>query len=189
MARVSAVLLMAAGLLFSFVHALAGDPHSPEGPLQHLSLGLPILTAGAVALIGIASRSPWLMIAGGVAALPMCMVSIIGLPAVVCAAVVIAAGARSLTRTSARDLAAATSIVTLLVSGFFYEVLHQDPASWVTADGSAGSSNVITPAESVIVLLVVGVALIVAFGYARRVSDPPAVRAGSAVAPPGVRFR
>jgi hypothetical protein len=62
----------------------------------------------------------------------------------------------------------AIALVTLLVGGFGYEVLHQDPAQWATADGSAGSSNVVTTTESVVVLAAVAVALAVAVAYARR---------------------
>ena len=57
--------------------------------------------------------------------------------------------------------------MTLLVGGFGYEVLHQDPAQWATADGSAGSSNVVTTTESLVVLVAVALALAVAGMYVR----------------------
>ena len=181
MARVSAVLLVAAGLLFSLVHAVAGDPHSPEGPLQHLALGLPIAAAGVVALIGIGTRSTWLVLAGGAAALPMCLVSIIGIPAAPFAVALIVSAARRLGRPSTRDLGATGVIVLLLVGSFFYEVLHQDPAEWATPDGSAGSSNIITMTESLVVLIAVGLALVLATGYARaRGRGMPSAVAGTA---------
>lgn len=189
MERVSAVLLVAAGFAFGFVHAVAGDPHSPEGPLQHLSIGLPIVGAGVVALIGATMKSPWLLVAGGVAAAPMCLVSIVGIPALVCAVVLVAAGARRAVRPSLPDLAAPLAIVVLLVAAFFYEVVHQDPAEWATPDGSAGSSNIITTTESLVVLVAVGLALAAAFGYARTTGRLPAAPAGSPAAPPGARSR
>ena len=68
---------------------------------------------------------------------------------------------------STRDVLTAVALVTLLVGGFGYEVLHQDPAQWATSDGSAGSSNVVTTTESVVVLVAVAVALAVAGMYAR----------------------
>ena len=189
MARVSAVLLVAAGFLFSFVHAVAGEPHSPEGPLQHLSIGLPIMAAGVVALVGATAESPWLMVVGGLAALPMCVVSIVGLPALVCVAVLVTVGGSRLGRPAVRDAVVPLAIMALLVAGFFYEVLHQDPAEWATPDGSAGSSNIITTTESLVVLAAVAIALVLSFGYARAPTRRPAVPAGSPAAPPGARSR
>ena len=189
MERVCAVLLVAAGFVFGFVHAVAGDPHSPEGPLQHLAFGLPLAAAGIVALVGIATRTPWLVVAGGAAAVPMCIVSIIGIPALLVAGLLVVAGGRRVVRTSPRDLGASAAIVFLLVGSFFYEVLHQDPAEWATPDGSAGSSNIITTTESLVVLVLVTLALAVAVGYARATTPWPAERAATAAAPPDARSR
>jgi hypothetical protein len=189
MERVCGVLLVAAGVMFGFVHAVAGDPHSPEGPLQHLALGLPIAAAGVVALVGNATRSPWLVVAGGAAAVPMCIVSILGVPALLIAGLLIAAGARRLGRATPRDLGAAVAIVVLLVGSFFYEVLHQDPAEWATPDGSAGSSNIITTTESLVVLVAVTLAVALAVAYSRTTTPWPAVRAGTVAGPPDARSR
>ena len=166
--RVAAVLLVVAGVGFAFIHAAAGDAGGPEGWLQHLSFGLPLMAAGAIALLGSLEGAPWLMLAGGAAAVPICLVSFVGVPALLPAGVVIAVGASGLRAASARDVLPAIALVTLLVGGFGYEVLHQDPAQWATADGSAGSSNVVTTTESVVVLAAVAVALAVAVAYARR---------------------
>ena len=68
---------------------------------------------------------------------------------------------------STRDVLTAIALVTILVGGFGYEVLHQDPVLWETPDGSAGSSNVVTTTESVVVLVAVSLALAVAGTYAR----------------------
>jgi hypothetical protein len=95
-------------------------------------------------------------------------VSFVGVPALLPAGVVIAVGASGLRAASARDVLTAIALVALLVGGFGYEVLHHDPAQWATADGSAGSSNVVTTTESVVVLAAVAVALAVAVAYARR---------------------
>jgi len=165
--RVAAVLLVVAGAAFALIHAAAGDEGGPEGWLQHLSFGLPLMAAGVVALIGSLERAPWLMVVGGAAAVPICLVSFVGVPALLPAGVVIAVGASGLRAVSTRDVLTAIVLVTLLVGGFGYEVLHQDPAQWETADGSAGSSNVVTTAESVVVLVAVSVALLVAGLYAR----------------------
>ena len=189
MERVCAVLLVAAGFAFGFVHAVAGDPHAPEGSLQHLAIGLPIIAAGVVALIGGTNQVPWLVVAGGVAAVPMCVVSIVGLPAVLCAGVLIALGARRVSRPSLAHLVAPVGIAALLVGSFFYEVLHQDPAEWDTPGGSAGSSNIITSTETLVVFVSVGVALAAAVAYARATRPRPGARAGSPAAPPGARSR
>ena len=166
-ARVAAVLLIVAGAAFSVIHAAAGDDGGPEGWLQHLSFGLPLMAAGVIALIGSVERAPWLMLVGGVSAVPICLVSFVGVPALLPAGVVIAVGASGLRTVSTRDVLTAIALVTLLVCGFGYEVLHQDPAQWETADGSAGSSNVVTTTESVVVLGAVALALAVAGTYAR----------------------
>jgi hypothetical protein len=165
--RVAAVLLVVAGAAFVFMHAAASDEGGPEGGLQHVSFGLPLMAAGVVALIGSLERAPWLMVVGGAAAVPICLVSFVGVPALLPAGVVIAVGASGLRALSTRDVLTAVALVTLLVGGFGYEVLHQDPAHWATADGSAGSSNVVTTTESLVVLVSVAVALVVAGMYAR----------------------
>ena len=161
------MLLVVAGAAFVVIHAAAGDDGGPEGWLQHLSFGLPLMAAGVIALIGSLARAPWLMLVGGAAAVPICLVSFVGVPALLPAGVVIAVGASGLRGVSTRDVLTAIALVTLLVGGFGYEVLHQDPAQWATADGSAGSSNVVTTTESVVVLGAVALALAVAVAYAR----------------------
>ena len=165
--RVAAVLLVVAGGAFMVIHAAGGDEGGPEGWLQHLSFGLPLMAAGVVALIGSLERAPGLMVVGGAAAVPICLVSFVGVPALLPAGVVMAVGASGLRAVSTRDVLTAIALVTLLVGGFGYEVLHQDPAQWETADGSAGSSNVVTTTESVVVLGAVALALTVAVAYAR----------------------
>ena len=165
--RVAAVLLVVAGGAFMVIHAAAGDEGGPEGWLQHLSFGLPLMAAGVIALIGSLAHAPWLMVVGGTAAVPICLVSFVGVPALLPAGVVMAVGASGLRAVSTRDVLTAIALVTLLVGGFGYEVLHQDPAQWETADGSAGSSNVVTTTESVVVLGAVAPALAVAVAYAR----------------------
>jgi len=165
--RVAAVLLVVAGVALAIIHAAAGDESGPEGWLQHLSFGLPLMAAGVIALIGSLERAPWLMVVGGAAAVPICLVSFVGVPALLPAGVVIAVGASGLRAVSTRDVLAAIALVALLVGGFGYEVLHQDPVLWETPDGSAGSSNVVTTTESVVVLGAVALALAVAVAYAR----------------------
>jgi hypothetical protein len=165
--RVASVLLVLAGAGFVLIHASAGDQGGPEGWLQHLTFGLPLMAAGVVALVGSLERVPWLMVVGGAAAVPICLVSFVGVPALLPAGVVIAVGASGLRAVSTRDVLAAVVLVTLLVGGFGYEVLHQDPAQWATPDGSAGSSNVVTTAESLVVLVAVALALMVAGMYVR----------------------
>ena len=170
--RIAAVLLVVAGVAFAFIHAAAGDEGGPEGWLQHLSFGLPLMAAGVVALIGSLERAPWLMVVAGAAAVPICLVSFVGVPAVLPAGVVIAVGAGGLRAPSTRDVLTGIAIVTLLVGGFGYEVLHQDAARWATADGSAGSSNVVTTTESLVVLVAVALALTVAAMYVRANRRP-----------------
>ena len=165
--RVAAVRLVVAGGAFMVIHAAAGDEGGREGWLQHLSFGLPLMAAGAIALIGSLERAPRLMVVGGAAAVPICLVSFVGVPALLPAGVVIAVGASGLRAVSTRDVLTAIALVTLLVGGFGYEVLHQDPAQRETPDGSAGSSNVVTTTESVVVLVAVSLALAVAEMYAR----------------------
>lgn len=166
--RASAALLVCAGLAFIALHAVGGDAHDPEGPLQHLSFGLPLVAAGLVALLGSVTGRPWLMLAGGLAAAPICMVSFVGLPALVPAGFVIVAAVRRLERQSAREVLAASVIVAVLVGSFFYEVLHPDPAEWTTPDGGGSSSNVITTTESLVVIIAVGIALAVALVISGR---------------------
>jgi hypothetical protein len=166
--RAAAVLLVVAGVGFALIHAAAGDAGGPEGWLQHLSFGLPLMAAGVIALLGSLEGAPCLMLAGGAAAVPICLVSFVGVPALLPAGVVIAVAASGLRAASPRDVLTAIALVALLVGGFGYEVLHQDPARWTTADGSAGSSNVVTTTESVVVLAAVALALTVSVAYATR---------------------
>jgi hypothetical protein len=107
------------------------------------------------------------MVVGGAAAVPICLVSIVGVPGLLPAAAVIAVGSSSLGGVTARDGLASIVIVALLVGGFGYEVLHQDPAEWAIPNGSAGSSNVVTMTESIVVYVTVALALAVAIAYSR----------------------
>lgn len=170
--RVGAVLLVVAGAAFVLIHAVAGAEGGPEGWVQHLTFGLPLMAAGVVALTGSLERAPWLMVVGGAAAVPICLVSFVGVPALLPAGIVIAVGAGGLRAVSTRDVLTAVALVTLLVGGFGYEVLHQDPAQWTTADGSAGSSNVVTTAESLVVVVAVALALLVTGTYVRANRRP-----------------
>jgi hypothetical protein len=119
------------------------------------------------------TERPWLMLAGGVAAAPICMVSFVGLPALVPAGFVIAAAAGRLDRHAPREALTALVVAVLLVGSFFYEVLHQDPREWVTPDGEAGSSNVITTTESVAVLAAVVLAFALVLAAGRRTQESP----------------
>src|SRR5262245_27882478 len=112
---VAGVLLVLAGGAYTGIHAVAGDPYGPEGWPEHGAIGLPLLAAGLVAGIGSATRCPWLMVAGGVAAIPICLVSIAGVPALLPAVAVILVGIAGLRGLSARDGLTACSIVLLLV--------------------------------------------------------------------------
>ena len=163
----AAVLLVAAGAVFMVVHAVAGDASGPEGWPQHVSMGLPLLATGVIAWIGSVARCPWLMVVAGATALPICLVSVVGLPALLPAGVVLAVGVSGLTTVSAREWLAAVGIAGPLVLAFGYEVLHQDPAEWSTPDGGAGSSNVVTMTESFVVYVAVAIALVVALAYVR----------------------
>jgi hypothetical protein len=163
----AAILLVVGGGVYTVVHAVAGNRYSPEGWPQHVAIGLPLLAAGLVAVLGSVAGCPWLMVVGGAAAIPICLVSIVGVPALLPAVVVIAVGASYLRGVSGGDGLASIAIVALLVGGFAYEVLHQDPAEWATPDGGAGSSNVVTMTESIVVYVTVGLALAVAIAYSR----------------------
>ena len=169
---VAAVLVVLTGGVYTVVHAVAGDRLGPEGWPQHVSMGLPLLAAGAVAVLGSMARRPWLMVAGGAAAVPICLVSIVGVPGLLPAAVVLAVGVSGLDRVSPRDWIVSTAIAMLLVGSFGYEVLHQDPAEWATPQGSAGSSNIVTLTESIVVYGAVGLALGIAIAYAHTRGRP-----------------
>jgi hypothetical protein len=163
---VAAVLLVVAGGAFAVVHATAGDPYGPEGWRQDVALGLPLMATGVIAFLGSVVRRPWLAAIGGAAAVPMCLVSIVGMPAAIPAAVVIAAGVGSLRSVSARDWVTGGAIAALLVGAFGYVVLHQDPADWTTPSGGVvSSSNVITMIESIVVYVAVGLALALAVSH------------------------
>ena len=79
-------------------------------------------------------------IAGATASI--CLVSVVGLPALLQAGVVLAV-VSGLTTVSAREWLAAVGIAGPLVLAFGSEVLHQDPAESSHPDGGAGSSNIV----------------------------------------------
>ena len=180
-ATISALCLVVGGGVLAVVHHVAGDHESPESWLASLAFGLPLVAAGAVALLGTRSGRPELWIAAGVAACPIAFWSVIGLPVVIPAVVLVALGVTHAARLSWLEAALVAAIAALLVGAFAMLVFHEDPATWTTSTGGGYSSNIITDTEialTVVAVLIVALAATVFGPGATRVSWRRNTRAG-----------
>ena len=160
-AAISALCLVAGGVILGAVHHLAGNHDSPESRLASVAFGLPLFTAGLVALLGTRSARPELWVAAGAAACPIAALSVIGLPVVIPAIVLIVLGVTRAARWSWAEAVVAVGIAVALAGVFAMLVFHHDPATWTTPTGGGSSSDIITGAE-IAVTVAVGIATLAA---------------------------
>ncbi len=145
----AAVIVGGSGLVF--VHYYAGSPGDPEGWFAALGFAAPFIGVGALALAGTLRRRPALAFAAGVALVPMSVLSIVLIPLLIPAALLIVRAAVEGFR--AQDLLVPGLLASGLVVVLAILVFHQDPVSWSTPEGSGGASNIVTTTEATIAIV------------------------------------
>lgn len=149
-AKVASVAIVAGGVALVFVHYYAGSPGDPEGWFSAIGFAAPYIGAGLVALVGTLRKRAALMLAAGVAVIPMSVLSIVLIPLLIPAVVLVIQAGKVGVNPSSLVLPAV--LAAGLVGALAVVVFHQDPAQWSTPDGGGGSSNIVTTTESVIAI-------------------------------------
>ena len=147
-ATISSIAVCVGGAAVALVHYYAGSgsPGRPEGWLSAIGFAAPIFGAGLVGLIGASRSHGALMLAAGTAIIPMSVVSIVLLPLLFPAIVLLAHGGN--TAHGPKSFIFPTLILVVLVGAFALTVFHQDPAEWSGPDGPESSSNIVTNTEA-----------------------------------------
>jgi hypothetical protein len=159
-------LTVIAGVGLMAVHYYAGSPDDPEGWFAAVGFGAPFVGAGALCLVGNRTARPMLCVAAGIALVIMSAVSIVMLPLLIAAAIMIAA-ARDISTNEGKRLVPFL-LAALLVAAFGFLVFHQDPATWSTPDGGGGSSNIVTGLEASMSVVAVTVVVLGSIVWSRQ---------------------
>ena len=178
LAVVVAVLLVLAGLGIASLRFFGGSP--PEQHLYDLlgalALGAIVAAPGVLALLARYDR-PALLLPAGVVLIPLSFLSfaLVTLPLLIPAVMLFVDYARR-SRTHPvgwkRATAVTVLVLALLVGALLALVVHQDPREYTTATASYGTSDVITAAEALVSLALVGAALAMAWVLAAPRSRP-----------------
>jgi len=167
---ISGVIVVLGGIGLMLVHNYAGSDGGPEGWFAAVGFGAPFVGAGLLAVIGARGDNPALCIAVGIALWPMSVVSIVLVPLLAPATIMIAAGAVS--RPRAHSLWLAEPLGAALVVVFGYLVLHKDPVSWTTPGHIRFSSNIVTTFEASLSLATTSLVLVVAVAWTKLFYRP-----------------
>jgi hypothetical protein len=143
---VASVAAILGGVALVFGHYYGGSPGDPEGWFEALGFAAPFLGAGFLALVGTISGRPALVFASGAALIPMSLLSIVLIPLLIPATLLIIHAAGD--GFDPHDLVVPSLLAFALVAVLVVLVFHQDPATWSTPYGGGGSSNVVTPTEA-----------------------------------------
>ncbi len=182
------MLLVVGGTVLAIVHHVAGDPDVPERALASVAFGLPLIGAGVVAELGAWRGVPLLWIAAGVAAAPMAVVSVVGLPVLFPAIVLIVFGLISeVPRGRWHSVLMPAVIAVALPASFAVLVFHADPVTWSTETSEGYSSDVITNPETALTIAVVISAMLIAIVVCRSHSAGLSPQAPEHEMPPATR--
>ena len=170
-ALIAAVVTIAAGGVLIAIHHFGGSPGDPEGWFASVGFGAPFIGAPLLGLLGALKSRPLYCAAAGLALWPMCLISIVGFPLLVSAAMLMAVAlGNDLPR---RKLFVAAIPALVLAATMWFLVLHQDPVTWTTANGSGSSSNIITSFEATVSIAVVSSVLVVCYLLSPRSQARP----------------
>ncbi len=149
--RLSSVIASAAvigwAVVLGIIHRLGASLDTPHIDLSSVAFGAPFLAAGAATLVGEVRRAPWIVAAGGLALIPMSLLTFspVALPLLIPASFLLAHGLAPTEAWPRSALLAVTALAAL--------ILHDDPAEWQASDGSQrGASDIITASEAVLSL-------------------------------------
>ena len=157
----AAVAVVLGGVALVFVHYYGGSAGDPEGWFAALGFAAPFIGAGLVALAGTLRSRPALMLAAGAALIPMSVLSIVLMPLILPAVVLIVRSIQE--RFEPQDLAMPAVLAFGLVVVLAIVVFHQDPVTWSTPDGGGSSSDIVTSLEAAIAISVTAAAVLIAF--------------------------
>lgn len=149
-AKLASISIVVGGVALIFVHYYAGSPDDPEGWLSAVGFAAPFIGAGFVALAGSIRGRAEMVLAAGIAVVPMSVLSVVLFPLVIPASVLVVQAVKQGVRPQA--LVLPTVLAAGLVGALAVVVFHQDPAQWSTPDGSGSSSNIVTATESFIAI-------------------------------------
>ncbi len=138
------------GVAVAFIHYYGGSPGSPEGRFAALGFASPFIGAGLLALVGTRREHPALLLAAGVALIPMSVLSIVLIPLIIPAVLLIVHALQK--QFDPRDLAVPALLALSLVTALAVLVFHQDPATWSTPEGGGGSSDIVTTSEAALAI-------------------------------------
>jgi hypothetical protein len=148
-----------------------------EGPWGGIALGAVIAAPGVLVLLALHDR-PGLLLPAGVILVPLSFLSFAGvlLPLLVVAAVLfVAYGRRSVGSPPRWRTALSTvAVVALLLAAAVSLFVHEDPRSYTTPTGGGSTSDVITPAETLIAVALAGAAIAVGWLSSRPCPRSPA---------------
>jgi hypothetical protein len=149
-----------------------------EGPWGGIALGAVIAAPGVLVLLALHDR-PGLLLPAGVILVPLSFLSFAGvlLPLLVVAAVLFAAyGRRSAGHPEVPWRTAFTTVVVvaLLLAAAVSLFVHEDQRSYTTPTGGGSTSDVITPAETLIAVALASAAIAVGWLSSRPCPRSPA---------------
>jgi hypothetical protein len=153
-----------------------------EGPWGGLALGAVVAAPGVLVLLALRDR-PVLLLPAAIVLVPLSFLSFAGilLPLLVVAGLLVAAYAR---RSASHPLEASrTGLVALAVVGFLIAApislfVHLDPRQYTTPTESGGTSDVITPLETLICFAFIAAAIVT--GWLATAPDRPRLSADAA---------
>jgi len=141
-ALIAGIVVVLGGVGLMFVHFYGGTPDDPEGWFASVGFGAPIVAGGLLAVVGAGLDAPWQWWAAGIAIAPCALVSIVMIPLVIPAVVLLAAGFTEPSPVS-RNVVGGV-LAGALVASFAVIVFHQDPVTW----SGGSSSNIVTTTEA-----------------------------------------
>ena len=161
---VPALIVIAGGVALVAIRSYASESDNGEGLLADIAFGAPAFMAGIVALLAIWRGYPFVVVGTSVALMPIALVSVILWPLMVPVALLMAFGAPRISHTSASEIAAGGLTAVGLVSAFVLLLVHEDPVTWQSADGTRQgySSDIITNVEASASLAIVAIVGLVA---------------------------
>lgn len=130
-----------------------------SGVVSSATLAVVLATPGAVASIGRRASTPSLVIAAGVALVPLGLISIATLPLLVVAATFVVAGIRMPAGSGWPAVLLSILTVATTIAALAVMFVHQDPRSIETPPTASGVSDVVTPLESLAALTLVGITI------------------------------
>lgn len=148
------------GVALTFIHYYGGSPGDPEGWFAAFGFAAPFIGVGLVALVGALRRRPALMLAAGVALIPMSLLSVVLSPLIISAILLLVRSKE--VRSGPHDLVVPALLASGLVTALAILVFHQDPVTWSTPQGTGGSSNIITSLEAAIAISVTAAVVLIA---------------------------